>query len=192
LTREGFAVSFRALAEYCKCDRRVNLVKHIQKQWLGSMPWEKVLTLNQNLCEAQKTAHEPKAKSLEAARQLWEKSVPKAMSLAEVLEICRRCQDIGPFIFNNRNTFAAISKTLVEDWACCLPSVEAQIMRTTVSHYVAGQIGKKELLQVLRHAETQWQAGSAGHGMEERSEKPEAVTVEPKMTNDLGKMTNAQ
>jgi len=156
------------------------------------MPWEKVLTLNQNLCEAQKTAHEPKAKSLEAARQLWEKSVPKAMSLAEVLEICRRCQDIGPFIFNNRNTFAAISKTLVEDWACCLPSVEAQIMRTTVSHYVAGQIGKKELLQVLRHAETQWQAGSAGHGVEERSEKPEAVTVEPKMTNDLGKMTNAQ
>jgi hypothetical protein len=166
LTRGGFAVSVRTLADTANAIAAFIFVKHIQKQWLGSMPWEKVLTVNQSLCEAQKTAHEPKHKSIDAARQLWEKSVPKAMSLAEVLEVCRRCQDIGPFVFNNRNTFAAISKTLVEDWARCLPSVEAQIMRTTVSHYVAGQIGKKELLQVLRHAEIRWQA--APEAVEER------------------------
>ena len=120
------------------------------------MPWETVLNINQALCQAQKTKHQAKEKSFEAARQLWEKAVPKAMSLAEVLELCRRCQDLGPFVFNNGNTFASISTTLVEDFTRVLPAVEAQILRTTVSHYVAGQVGKKELLQVLRHVETRW------------------------------------
>ena len=120
------------------------------------MPWEKVLSVNQSQCQAQKTEHQPKPNSFEAARQLWEKSVPKAMSLGEVLEICRQCQDLAPFVFNNGNTFAAISKTLIEEWARFLPAVEAQIFRTTVSHYVAGQVGKKELLDVLRHVEMRW------------------------------------
>jgi hypothetical protein len=133
-------------------------VKHFQKQWLGAVPWETVLAVNQSLCEAQKTAPQPKPKAFDAVRQLWEKSVPQAMSLPEVLDICRKCQDLGPFVFNNGNTFASISKSLVEDWAQSLPPVEAQIVRSTVSHYVAGQVGKKELLQVLRHAETRWKA----------------------------------
>ena len=131
-------------------------MKEIQKQWLGSMPWETVLTVNENLCQAQKTEPQPQLKTFDAARQLWEKSIPKAMSLPEVLDVCRECQDLSPFVFNNRNTFAAISKTLIEEWANALPSVEAQIFRTTVSHYVAGQVTKKELLQVLRHLETRW------------------------------------
>ena len=131
-------------------------MKEIRKQWLGSTPWQTVLNVNQSLCQAQNTAHQPKVQSFEAARQLWEKSVSQAMSLAEVLDICRQCHDLAPFVFNNGNTFAAISKTLVEEWIKSLPAVEAQIVRTTVSHYVAGQVGKKELLQVLRHAETRW------------------------------------
>src|SRR3954468_21332450 len=109
------------------------------------MPWETVLTVNQGVWEAQKTEHQSKPNTFEAARQLWEKSVPKAMSLSEVLEVCRQCQDLGPFVFNNGNTFAAIGKTLVQDWASSLPAVEAHIFRTTVSHYVAGQVDKKEL-----------------------------------------------
>src|SRR5436190_7300217 len=123
---------------------RVDIVKEIQKQWLGSVPWEAVLSLNQTLCLAQNTAHQAKAKCAEAARQLWERAVPQAMALDEVLEVCRRCQDLGPFVFNNGNTFAAISKGLIEDWAQFLPPVEAQILRTTVSHYVAGQVRRAE------------------------------------------------
>ncbi len=120
------------------------------------MPWETVLNVNQDLCRAQKTAHQPKLTSSEAARQLWERAVPKAMSLADALTVCRQCQELGAFVFNNGNTFAAISRTLVEDWVQSLPSVEAQILLTTVSHYVAGEIHKKELLTVLRHVEMRW------------------------------------
>ena len=150
------------------------LVKQIQKRWLGSVPWEAVLTVNQTLCQAQNTAPQAKANSFEAARQLWEKSVPRAMSLPEVLEVCRKCYDLGPFVFNNGNTFAAISKTFIEDWAQFLPAVEAQILRTTVSHYVAGQVGKAELLQVLRHFETRWQTDPPRQSAQPVLNKPQA------------------
>lgn len=140
---------------------RLKFVKDIQKHWLGSVPWETVLTVNQELCRAHNTSHQEKSDVCEAVRELWEKSASKAMSLSEVLDVCRCCQDLGPFVFNNGNTFAAISKSLVEDWIESLPPVEGQILRTTVGHYVAGQIKKRELLQVLRHAETRWQVPGA-------------------------------
>lgn len=136
-------------------------MKHNQKHWLGTVPWEKVLNVNQTLCQAQNTTHQPKPSQADAARQLWEKSVPKAMSLPEVLDVCRKCNDLAPFVFNNGNTFASISKNLVEEWVQHLPAVEAQILRTTVCHYVAGQVGKQELLQVLRHFETRWETPQA-------------------------------
>jgi len=135
------------------------------------MPWETVLSVNQDLCQAQKTAHQPKLTSFEAARQLWERAIPKAMSLPEVLDVCRQCQNLGPFVFNNGNTFAAISRTLIEDWVQSLPSVEAQILRTTVSHYVAGEIEKKELLTVLRHVEMRWKTVAASRPVRATVEK---------------------
>ena len=131
-------------------------MKELQKQWLGSVPWDIVLSLNQTQCEAQSTKHEPKRGVFDEARQLWQQSVSQTMSLPEVLDVCRKCQELGPFIFNNANTFAAVCKNLVEELAQGLPGVEAQILRTTVCHYVAGQAGKRELLQVLRHFENRW------------------------------------
>lgn len=131
-------------------------MNQFHKQWLGTVPWETVLTVNQALCQAQNTPHQPKEKACDEARQLWEKAIPQQMSLKEVLDVCRRCHELAPFNFNNGNTFAAIGKTLVEDWLKRLPPVEAQIIRTTVAHYIAGQVGKKELVQVLRHFETTW------------------------------------
>jgi len=126
-------------------------VKNTRKQWLSTVPWETVLTVNQALCQAQKTTYQPKDKAYDATRQVWEKAIPQNMSLQEVLDVCRRCYELTPFTFNNGNTFAAIGKTLIEDWLKRLPPVEAQIIRTTVGHYIASQIGRKELLQVLCH-----------------------------------------
>ena len=152
-------------------------MNEFRKQWLTTAPWESVLTVNQALCQAQKTTHQAKEKASEAARQLWEKAVPQTMSLKDVLDVCRRCHELSPFTFNNGNTFAAISKTLIEDWLKELPPVEAQVIRTTVAHYVAGQVGQKELLQVLRHFETTWkvhhQANAAPPSMVRR-ETPDA------------------
>jgi hypothetical protein len=139
------------------------------------VPWETVLTVNRALCQAQNTPHQPKQQAYNQARQVWEKAMPQTMSLQQVLDVCRRCHELAPFTFNNGNTFAAIGKTLVEDWLQQLPPVEAQIIRTTVAHYIAGQVGKKELIQVLRHFETSWKTSP-----EVKSSLPPADRPQPR------------
>lgn len=121
------------------------------KQWLGGVPWRSVVTINKALCQTQKVEPAPNARSCERVRQLWEAAVARRMTLPEALGVCRECHEAMPFTFNNANTFASIARTLVEDWLGSMPPVEAQIVRTTVAHYVAGLAGRKELLQILRH-----------------------------------------
>jgi hypothetical protein len=69
----------------------------------------------------------------------------------EVLELLRECREALPFTYNNGNTFASVAKTLVDQWLQAMQPLEAQILRTTICHYVAGQVGRKELIQVLKH-----------------------------------------
>ena len=123
----------------------------MQKKWLLAVPWESVLTVNKALCQAQILEPTTKVRSLEAARQLWESAQPRNSTLKEVLDVCRECHQLSPFMFNNGNTFAAIGRTIVEEWTAGLPPVEAQIVQTTVGHYIAGLIGRRELVQVLKH-----------------------------------------
>lgn len=124
-----------------------------EKQWLNAVPWESVLTLNKALCQAQKTDPLNNSKGYEQARRFWEAAVGRKMTIREAIDICHQAHDIGPFTFNNGNTFAAIGRTLVDDYLKAVPPVEAQILRTTICHYVVGLIDRKELLQVLRHFE---------------------------------------
>ena len=126
----------------------------LQQQWLNSIPWESVLTINKALCQAQKLEPMTNARGLDAARQLWEGAGARTMSLKEVLEFCRQCCELGPFTISNGNTFAAVGRTLIQDWLKSLTPVEAQIVRTTVGHYIVGLVGRRELLQVLGHFKT--------------------------------------
>lgn len=128
----------------------------MQTKWLESIPWENVITINAALCKAQKLEPTTKPKGLEAARRTWEKAASRSLSLKEVLDVCRECHEHAPFLFNNGNTFAAISRTLMAEWTKAMGPVEAQVLHTTVGHYIAGLIGRRELLQVLKHFEGNW------------------------------------
>ena len=127
----------------------------IEKPWLSSFPWDEVQSLNQTLCQQQSTAYQAN-RTLETARELWEKAATQRMSLPEVLDVCRHCYEMAPFTFNNGNTFATVGKNLITDWVNSLPAVEGQIVANTVGHYIAGMVSRKELLTVLRHFETSW------------------------------------
>jgi hypothetical protein len=118
--------------------------------------WETVLSLNQSFCEAQQTPHQVRERECPAARQLWEQAAVNRMPMADAVEVCRRCYDLSPFVFNNGNTFAAAARKLIEDWLQLLPPVEAQIARTTIGHYIVGQVTRAELVQVLNHFESRW------------------------------------
>lgn len=128
-------------------------MKNSDKQWLNAVPWDSVLLLNKSLCQAQKLDPLTNAKGYDKAERLWQGAVRKTMNLRDALDLCHEAFDLGPFTFNNGNTFAAIGRTLIEEPLKMMPPVEAQIIRTTVCHYIAGLIGRKELLQVLRHFE---------------------------------------
>ena len=118
------------------------------RPWL-CVPWDSVVGLNRTLCQAQKMEALVNSKTIAASQERWEKAGQKSMNLLEALTVCREVRDSAPFTFNNGNTFAALARGLVEDSLRNTPSVEAQIIRTTISHYVAGTVGKKELQQVM-------------------------------------------
>ena len=135
-------------------------MKQTQKQWLGGVPWESVVTVNKALCVAQKLDPTTNLRRYDQARRQWEAALALSMSLKEVLEVCRECHELTPFTFNNGNTFAAVGRTLIEDWLKTLPPVESQVIRNTVGHYIVGLIGRKELVEVLRHFERTWRPES--------------------------------
>lgn len=146
-------------------------MKRIQKVWLANVPWQTVLSINQALCQTQKTEHKP-GKGYVKAQQQWLAATQKAMTFPDALQVCRKCFDQSPFVFNNGNTFAAIAKTLVEDFLKSVPPVEAQIVRTTVAHYVAGLVGKSELLNILDHFEPVLRSAAAEPHKISASAKP--------------------
>jgi hypothetical protein len=120
-----------------------------QKPWLSGVTWDSILKINRSLCEAQKLEPVLNQKSHSATQAWWEKSAQKPMNLLEALDICRKAFENAPFTFNNGNTFANVARSLIEDALRNAPAVEAQILRSTVSHYVAGTIDRKELSSVV-------------------------------------------
>lgn len=124
-----------------------------ERNWLSAVPWESVVSLNKALCLAQKLEPLHNATGFSAAQRQWEASVSKKLSLRAVIEVCHETFAHAPFTFNNGNTFAAIARTLLEEPLKQISPVEAQIVRTTVCHYIVDLIGAKELQQVLRHFE---------------------------------------
>lgn len=111
--------------------------------------WDSIVGINRTLCQTQKMEALTNAKNFAAAQARWEGSAQKPMRLVEALTVCRETCDLAAFTFNNGNTFAAVARGLLDESLRSAPAVEAQIIRTTVCHYVAGTVAKKELQQVL-------------------------------------------
>jgi len=146
------------------------------KPWLMGSSWAHVQAVNQEFCEQQGITYDV-AKTCEAARLLWEQSTSRAMELIEALDLCRKCYEIAPFVFHNGNTFAAIAREVVVEWSRTMPSVEAQILRNTVGHYVVGMISRRELQKVLRHFESSWDSFVTAY--EVMSRRPNSTTAVP-------------
>lgn len=126
---------------------------NLEKKWLEAVPWEAVVQMNAELCQKDEQPHGPNGRGYEAARQLWEQARQRPLRLREVLDVCRQLHQLAPFRFFNGNTVAAVTKRIVADELASLPPVQAQMVRSTVSHYVVGAIKFKELEDVCAHAE---------------------------------------
>ncbi|MDB6031729.1 MAG: hypothetical protein JWM16_2067 [Verrucomicrobiales bacterium] len=132
-------------------------MKNSEKKWLESGSWQSVVNLYQTLCNGQKLDPLLTKSNFDKARQYWESQTSKSLSLPQALEVCQKCYEMGPFIFNNGNVFATFAKQLVESWVKTLPSVEAQMLQLTVGHYVTGKVSRKELTGILDFLAPSWE-----------------------------------
>ena len=121
----------------------------MKQQWLKDWPWETVVTINAGLCKEKQALHKPTSTGYQHAQKLWEKSRSRALTLREVLEVCRRCHQLAPFCFYNGNTFVAIGRTLIQDLLHKMPPATAHSFRSVVGHYIAGTVDDAELDEAM-------------------------------------------
>jgi len=110
----------------------------LNKKWLQVVSWETVVSINAALCEARKALHKPTSDGYTPAKDLWERSRLKKMSLPELLQICFQCHRLAPFCNYNGNTFVTIVKTLLDDELSRLSADKSFILRSIAGHIVAG------------------------------------------------------
>jgi hypothetical protein len=114
----------------------------MKRAWLGDYSWEFVTAQNAMLCAAKNALHQSTSDGYEPTRRLWEEFYLREMTLAEVVEICRRCHRTAPFCFYNGNTFAAIIRDVVNQLDLA-PGKKA-VVRSLAGHIVAGVASVEE------------------------------------------------
>lgn len=129
---------------------------NLERKWFETVPWETVVAVNKDLCQKDEQPHEPNPKGYEAAKRLWDESASRTMKLREALEVFRQTHKLAPFRFFNGNTVAALAKQMVSGMLELLPPVQAQIARSSVSHFVVGAIKAKEVEDVFKHFGEFW------------------------------------
>src|SRR5438128_2210357 len=124
----------------------------LNKNWLQVVPWETVVSINAALCEARNALHKSTSDGYAPAKDLWERSRKKELSLPELFRICYQCHRLAPFCNYNGNTFVTIVKTLLDNELRRLPADKAFILRSIAGHIVAGtatDIERKQLDTIL-------------------------------------------
>lgn len=114
-----------------------------RREWLAQVPWEMVVWQNEQLCKSKNAHHGPTSDGHADCKALGEESRMKAMSLEEMVDLCRRCHLLAPFTNYNGNTFAAIARAMLE--SLDLPKESAYLARSLAGHIVAGVASEEEI-----------------------------------------------
>ena len=114
----------------------------MSSRWLAPYSWEFITAQNAALCAAKNAKHGPTSEGYEAARNLWSDRFDTGMTLAEAVELCRKCHQLAPFCFYNGNTFAAVIRDVIQQLP--IPDVEKSAARSLAGHIVAGVASNEE------------------------------------------------
>lgn len=63
----------------------------MKRAWLTSFPWLIVVEINRQLCLPKGALHRETSEGYETTRTLWEDALNREMTLAEAVDLCRRC-----------------------------------------------------------------------------------------------------
>lgn len=113
------------------------------REWLAEVPWDLVVWQNLQLCNDKHAHHGPTSDGHADCKQLWETSRVNAMTLGEMVDLCRKCHRLAPFTNYNGNTFAAIARALIDGLQ--LSTANSAIARSLAGHIVAGVASDEEI-----------------------------------------------
>ena len=109
--------------------------------WLKAVPWDAVTIINQQLCAAKHAQHGPTSEGHQPARELWDTTHPHPLDLNELVELCRQCHRLAPFLNYNGNTFVVIARQIIGN----LPlGGQAPALRSLAGHIIAGTASPEE------------------------------------------------
>ena len=114
----------------------------MKRAWLREYSWEFVTAQNAMLCAAKQALHQPTSDGHDFTRRLWEEAFSREVTLAEAVDVCRRCHRGAPFCFYNGNTFAAIIRDVINQLG--LPPAKEAVVRSLAGHIVAGVASAEE------------------------------------------------
>jgi hypothetical protein len=113
----------------------------MNQAWLKAIDWSAVTAINQQLCAAKQAQHGPTSDGHAPARALWEKTHVQAITLDALVELCRKCHQLAPFLNYNGNTFVVIARQVIGG----LPlGAQAAVLRSLAGHIIAGTATPEE------------------------------------------------
>ena len=118
----------------------------MRRGWLKDIDWDIVVAINAGLCESANPLHKPTSDGYEVTRIYWLKNYEKEMTLAEAVEVCRRCHRFAPFCFYNGNTFVAIIRDCIAH-AEGFTREQIVLAKSLAGHMVAGTAEPEEIQQ---------------------------------------------
>ena len=113
----------------------------MNQAWLKAIDWSAVTAINQQLCAAKRAQHGPTSDGHAPAQALWEKTHTQAITLDVLVELCRKCHRLAPFLNYNGNTFVVIARQVIGG----LPlGAQAAVLRSLAGHIIAGTATPEE------------------------------------------------
>jgi hypothetical protein len=111
------------------------------KTWLKAVDWSVVCAINQQLCAAKHAQYGPTSDGHATTKALWEKSHREPLALDALVEFCRRCHQLAPFLNYNGNTFVAIARQVI---GMLPPGANTAALRSLAGHIIAGTASAEE------------------------------------------------
>jgi hypothetical protein len=118
----------------------------MKRAWFKNRDWEYVVSLNAQLCQSGNALHKPTSDGHEVTKAFWIENYERELTLAEAVEICRRCHRSAPFCFYNGNTFVAIIRDCLAHTEG-LSAAQITLAKSLAGHMVAGTAEPEEIEQ---------------------------------------------
>ena len=114
--------------------------------WLRNTRWETIVQLNAGLCQQARADHKPTSDGYEKTRNFWLENHERELTLAEAVEICRKCHLLAPFCNYNGNTFVVVIRDCIRHAPGFTPE-QRILARSLAGHLVAGTAEPGEAAQ---------------------------------------------